>query len=105
MAVMEEAELLRMASDITDAEEKAATHGKGLNFFAEQKLHADMRKRYSKKTSGSYTQDMNAKMEYEWNRALTRGGKYVIHDPKQHLMMKNRIKDRMVELASILSNQ
>ena len=104
MAVMEEAELLRMASNITDAEEKAATHGKGLKFFAEQKLHADMRKRYSKKESGSFQQDMDAKMEYEWNRALKRGGKYVIHDPKQHLLMKNKIKDRMIELAGILSN-
>ena len=49
MAVMEEAELHRMATDISLAEEKAATHGKGLNFFAEQKLHADRRKRNSKR--------------------------------------------------------
>lgn len=105
MAVMEEAELHRMATDISLAEEKAATHGKGLNFFSEQKLHADRRKRYSKRETGSFTQDLDAKMEYEWNRALKRGGKYVIHDPKQHLFMKNKIKDRMVELASILSTQ
>ena len=63
MAELEEVELRRMATDISQAEEKAATHGKGLNFFATPKLHADMRKKYGKRQADSFQADEDARLE------------------------------------------
>ena len=48
-------------------------------------------------------QEEDDKKESEWNRALIRGSKFIVKDPKAHFAMKSKIRNRMLELAQILS--
>ena len=85
MAAMDEVELRRMATEVASAEEKAATSGKGLNFFnAPSTLRARKRKRFANRIIDSFQEDEDMRREYEWERAKKRGSKFIIQDPKAH---------------------
>lgn len=70
MAAMEEVELRRMATEIASAEEKAATSGKGLNFFKDPStMLANKGKRFGNRRIDSFQEDEDKRKEYEWERA------------------------------------
>ena len=96
---MEEAELRRLATDISEVEETAANHGKKRGFFSRPKLQAENRRRNDTRRFMSILEEEDNKKESEWNRALIRGSKFIVKDPRAHFAMKSKIRQRMLELA------
>ena len=94
-----------MASEISSAEEKAASFGKGLNYFKVPTLGTSRRKGFVNRRIDSFATDVDMKEEQEQERAFKRGRTKFIQDPKAHFQLKNKIKSRMFELASVLSMQ
>ena len=103
LAVMEESEMRRMATEISLVEETAANHGKKRGWFNRPKLQAEMRRKNDPRRFMQVLQAEDDKKESEWNRALIRGSKFIVKDPKAHFAMKSKIRNRMLELAQILS--